>query len=165
MDVSEERVQHRNHFPDGKHTLEANMKYAAHVLASTLILVSLTAAAQLSSKQKLVTQVPFQFTVANNTVPAGECLIERANVGDTTLIIHNRAGKVHLVAMAMADETPKTATHYSLTFRRYGDLYFLTGIRVAGTRSFYKLPVSSRERELQIAHAPGSDQIVLASLQ
>lgn len=141
------------------------MKYAAHILASTLVLVSLTAAAQLPSTQKLVTQVPFQFTVANNLVPAGECVIERAGVGDTTLIIHNRAGNVHLFAMGMRDEAPSAATHYSLTFRKYGEVYFLTGIKVAGQRTFYKLPVSSRERELQLAHVPVSEQIVLASLQ
>ena len=165
MDVSSQRVQDRNHFPDGKNILEANMKYAAHVLASMLILASLAAAAPLPGTQKLVTQVPFQFTVGNSVVPAGECMIESSGVSEQAIVIHNRAGKVHTVSKTMPDEARTSATRYSLTFHKYGDVYFLTGINLAGRRTFYKLPVSSRERELQLAHVSVSEQTVLASLQ
>jgi len=143
------------------------MKYAAHILALTvtLALVSTTAAAQLPSKQKLVTQVPFEFTVGKNLVPAGECIIERAGVGDNALLIYNRTGKVHLAALAMPDDASKESTRYSMVFHKYGEQYFLTGIRIAGTRRFYKMPVSSRERELQLAHMPATEQDVIASVQ
>jgi len=143
------------------------MKYAAHILALTvtLALVSSTATAQLSSKQKLVTQVPFEFTVGKNLVPAGECIIERAGAGDTVLLIHNRAGKTHLAAMAMTDEASKESTRYSMVFHKYGEQYFLTEIKAAGTRRFYKLPLSSRERELQLARVPATEHTLVASLQ
>jgi hypothetical protein len=141
------------------------MKYAAHVLALTLTLASLTAAAQLPSSQTLVAQVPFQFNVGNSGVPAGEWTIKRAGSGSLALIMSNQHAKASLVAMARPDEAKQAATRCALVFHKYGETYFLTGIKIEGTRDTYKLPESSRERELQIAGMPATEQILLASLK
>jgi hypothetical protein len=48
------------------------MKFATRILALTVTLLPILAAAQLGSSDKIVFQVPFQFTVANKVVPAGQ---------------------------------------------------------------------------------------------
>ncbi len=141
------------------------MKYAAHVLALTLTLASLTAAAQLPSNQTLVAQVPFQFNVANSAVPAGEWTIKSSSPGSPALTMNNHRAKAALVAMARADEAKQASPSCALVFHKYGETYFLTGIKIAGSRDTYKLPESSRERELQIAGMPATEQILLASLK
>jgi hypothetical protein len=141
------------------------MKYAAHFLALTLTLASLTAAAQLPSNQTLVARVPFQFTVGNSVVPAGEWMTKSASPGSLALTINNQHAKVSLVAMARSDEGKQTAASCALVFHRYGETYFLTGIKIGGSRDTYKLPESSRERELQIAGVPATEQSLLASLK
>jgi hypothetical protein len=141
------------------------MKYAAHVLALTLTLASLTAAAQLPSNQTLVAQVPFQFNVANSAVPAGEWTIKSVSSGSPALTMNNQRAKVSLMTMPRSDEAKQSATRCALVFHKYGETYFLTGIKIGGSRNTYKLPESSREHELQIAGVPATEQILLASLK
>ena len=107
------------------------MKYAAHVLALTLTLASLTAAAQLPSNQTLVAQVPFQFNVANSAVPAGEWTIKSSSPGSPALTMNNHRCQGGLVAMARADEAKQASPSCALVFHKYGETYFLTGIKIA----------------------------------
>jgi len=143
------------------------MKFARRMLALTLVMVPVLAAAQLSSNNgdKLVAQVPFRFVVADKHVPAGECIVQAPTMNGRTLVIRNVAAKVSLLSLASLGETKKAAGGYALVFHKYGDKYFLTGIKLAGTRTVYQLAETKAEAELQAQNKPGTETLLLASLQ
>jgi hypothetical protein len=141
------------------------MKFARAMFALTLTMLPLLASAQLKGSDRIVTQVPFEFVVANRTIPAGECVVQSASMNGKTMIIRNRAAKVSLFSMISAAEDSKTAGTYALVFHRYGDQYFLWGMRLDGTRTIYRLPESKAELELRAQNVPATEKILLASLQ
>ena len=139
------------------------MKYAKRMLALALILLPILAVTQMVSSTKIVGQVPFPFIVANKQVPAGECTVQAATDGARILVIRNRDAKLALFAPAIANVTKKASDSYALVFRKYGDTAFLTGIKLAGDRTTYKIPESRAETELRAQNATATEQILLAS--
>lgn len=141
------------------------MKYAARMLAVVVMVVPLLASAQLGSNQKLVTEVSFQFRASDKLIPAGECTVQRANQNTNTLEIHNYAGKVGVFSNPLAAEGKQASTINALVFHKYGDHYFLTGMRLAGSKTMYKIPESRQEAELRSQNMPVSEETLLARLQ
>ena len=141
------------------------MKYAKRMLALTLIMLPVLAAAQLTATQKIVAQVPFEFMVANKHVPAGECSVQLAIAGGRTLMIRNVTAKIGLFSMANPGETKNPASTYALVFHRYGDQYFLTGVKLAAERTTYRLPESKAEAEIRAQNVPATEEILVASLR
>jgi hypothetical protein len=141
------------------------MKYARRIIALTLTLLPVLAAAQLRSNDRILAQVPFEFMVANKAVPAGECIVQVAVMDGRTLVIRNTAAKLGLFSQASLDEAKKAAGDYALVFHKYGDQYFLAGIRIAGDRTIYRLQESKAEAELRAQNAPLTEKILLASLK
>src|SRR5579871_4408293 len=139
------------------------MKYAKRLLALTVITLPILAIAQMRSTTTIVAQVPFSFTVGNKLVPAGECAIEPATAGATTLVIRNVAAKLGLFTPAMRDQAKTASGSYALVFHKYGDRAFLTGIRLAGDRTIYQIPESPAEAELRAQNVTANEQILLAS--
>ena len=66
---------------------------------------------------------------------------------------------------AGSDETRTPAANYALVFHKYGDQYFLWGMKVKGSRTIYRLPESKAEAELLARNEPVTEEILLASLQ
>lgn len=139
------------------------MKYVTRILALTLTILPLLAAAQLSNSERLVARVPFEFVVGNRTIPSGECSLRSAAPGWRTLMINNRDAKISLFAAASMDETKKASSHYALVFHVLGDKYFLAEIKVAGSRTIYRLPKSEAEAELLSQNLKPTETILLAS--
>ncbi len=65
------------------------MKRANWLVVMTLVALSGMAAAQMSSSSRIVAQVPFEFMVANSSVPAGECDVRIATMDGKTMTIRN----------------------------------------------------------------------------
>lgn len=145
------------------------MKYAKTMYALTLvvlpILLPILAAAQLGNSDRIVAQVPFEFSVANKIIPAGKCIVQSANPGGRTLLINNVAAKMSTFVAATPAETKRPASRYALVFHKYGDHYFLTGIKLAADRTVYRLPESKAEAEMRAGNTPAAEEIVIAALQ
>jgi hypothetical protein len=141
------------------------MKYATRILVLTLTMLPLLATAQSNSTQKIVAQVPFEFSVGSKIVPSGEWIVQPATMDGRVLVIHNSAASVGLFSPASLVEAKKTAGNYTLVFNRYGNRYFLTGVKIAGTRTSYKLPESKGEAEMRAQNVPATEEILLASLR
>lgn len=140
------------------------MKYAKWMVLLAVNIVPLLAPAQLLDT-KIVAHIPFEFVVANKVVPAGDCTVQRAAMDGRTLVIRNTAAKMSLFAAASRDESKKAASNYAMIFDKYGDHYFLAGIKLEGSRTTYRLPESKAEAELRAQNIPASQEIILASLQ
>lgn len=134
------------------------------MFALALTLLPLLATAQLNSTQKIGTQVPFEFMVANKAVPAGTFVLQTTSM-ERILSLSNDERSVNMFLVAVPDESRTPAADYALVFRRYGDQYFLRGMKLKGSRMTYWFPVSKAETELLARNVPATEEILLASLQ
>jgi len=108
------------------------MKQGGLTLIAALLMFPGMAAAQLGPSDIIVTEVPFQFMVGGRSVPAGTYIVKLAYGEPSILAIENARTKVH-VAFFVNEQKAKAGHGTSLIFRRYGDRYFLSGIRLNGT--------------------------------
>jgi hypothetical protein len=138
------------------------MKQANWVVAVTLVVLSGMAAAQLIGSTRVVAQVPFEFMVANKIVPAGECEVQAITVDGKTLIIRNAGAKVGLISPSSQMEGKQSAPHYALVFKHYGDRYFLSGIKLQGSKITYRLPESRAEAEWRAQNVSATEETLLA---
>ena len=141
------------------------MKHAKWLVVVTLVVLSGMAAAQLIGSSKIVAQVPFEFMVANKTVPAGEYVVQAFTMDGNTLVIRNTEAKVGLVSTSSQSEGKQDASNYALVFMHYGDRYFLSGIKLEGSKITYCLPESKVEAELRAQNASATEETLLASLK
>jgi len=135
------------------------------MFALALTLLPLLAAAQLSSTQKIGAQVPFEFGVANKIVPAGTFVLKATTINPGILSLRNADSSVNMYVSASRDEARTPAADYALVFHKYGDQYFLWGMKLKGSRTIYRMPRSKAEVELLARNVPATEEILLASLQ
>lgn len=133
-------------------------KQVATLLVLTLVGMMGLVNAQSSSTIKA--QVPFNFVANGKTMAAGLCVITVLGTGMEHLSISS--GKQHIFAYSIPDESPNASKKTALVFHRYGERYFLTGIKRGG-RSGYELPKSNLELELQARNVAEQDFTLLAS--
>jgi hypothetical protein len=50
-----------------------------------------------------------------------------------------------------------------LVFHKYGSNYFLSEVKIEGTRNGYQLPETKAEREIRAQNGPATNEILLAS--
>jgi len=134
-------------------------KHTATVL--TLMFVGLTALANAQmSTTTLKAQVPFAFVVNGQTMPAGDCVIQVVGTGGTWLSI--RSGKQHVQAFPILDESVKANRETVFVFHRYGDRYFLSGVKREGRMNYHLRP-SRVEKELRAQNLAVQELTLLAS--
>ncbi len=141
------------------------MKHAKWLVVVTLVVLSGMAAAQLIDNSRIVAQVPFEFVVGNKIVPAGKCEVLAATMGGNTLIIRNAGAKVGLISSSSQTEGKQRASHYALVFNHYGDRYFLSGIKLEGSKIAYRLPESRAETEMRAQNMSATEETLLASVE
>lgn len=129
-----------------------------------LIVITLVTAVGSAQSQslayKLRADIPFDFVVANQKLPAGKYSIGRAiqNSGDSVLLISSVDGRVHAFRWSTAVESRFLKTKGTLVFTRYGDQYFLSQVWPARASTGRQLYKSRSEREIQrkLASTPGT---------
>jgi hypothetical protein len=142
------------------------MKRATWMLTIvTMALMPLLATAQMGSAQKLTAKVPFEFTAGNQRIPAGECVVQAANPYGTAVSIRSSNPKISLYAMLLNGDTQKGEPVNALLFHKYGDTYFLSGIKLAGSQATYDLPQGKAEAELRAQNVRATDEVVLAAVR
>jgi hypothetical protein len=141
------------------------MKHANWLVAVSLVVLSGMAAAQFHSNTRIAAQVPFEFVVANKVVPAGQYIVEAANIDSNTLLIRNWDSAVSLYSTSSRTEAKHGASRYALVFDKYGDRYFLAGVELKGSTIAYRVTKSKAEAELEAQNVSVTRETVLASLK
>lgn len=141
------------------------MKYVTRIFALALTMLPLLATAQMGSNEKITAQVPFEFVVGSKVVPSGEWIVQPFGPDMKTLVIRNTAAAVSMFSSAALLDAKTAAGNYALVFHKYGNSYFLAGVKIAGTRTGYRLPESKGEAELRAQNRSASEETVLASLK
>jgi len=93
--------------------------------------------------------IPFDFTVADTKLPAGEYAIRRAqsNSGDLLVQINSVIGNRNAFRLTSGVMTSTPKESDTLIFHQYGDQYFLTEVWPAGASVGRRLRESRGEEE------------------
>jgi len=123
-------------------------KHLIRVLTAFGFLMAMTAATAFAQERPpLKVNIPFDFSVANRTLPAGEYTVtERNSVGQTT-IVRNDAGSAAACAIGRSLPAKTEANKPMLVFRRYGNQYFLAQVVHAGWVDGQELVQTRTERK------------------
>jgi hypothetical protein len=93
-------------------------------------------------------QVPFDFHVNDELLPAGKYVIKRDPQMPQLLLIQcverNISVMVHVIPLSLSKEPART----SLTFKEYGGKHFLSEVKVLGRGAGYALTRSKAEHRL-----------------
>lgn len=139
------------------------MKYARWILVLMILAVSVCASAQMPASDRVVAQVPFTFVVANRVVPYGQFTVQRTGPMANVFAVSNPEANISFVVTATAKRGIETAGEYSLIFHRYGNRYFLTALKIAGSDTVYSIAQSRYEEELLAQNMPAAEEVLLAS--
>ena len=120
------------------------------LLAVMMIIAASVSANAQTLQYRLTANIPFDFSVAGEKLPAGKYLISRAQTSDGDMVVQIASKDGHssvtrLTIPVSAKEPSKTGL---LVFNRYGNEYFLSEIWPAGGVVGRELHKSRAEREL-----------------
>jgi len=121
------------------------------MLIVVLALATAVASANAQSSNKVVADIPFEFSVGYKTLPAGEYAVKTITSAGNALMIQSADGKTSALRLSEETERMKNQTHARLVFHRYGERYFLAevwnGIDKTGRQLLKSQEESAIERE------------------
>lgn len=138
------------------------MQYTKQLFFAALIVTPLLATAQMGHTVAIASQVPFEFVVGDRVIPSGKCIVQAAPTASETVLIRNDDATVRLFSSLSLAETREMPTTDELVFHKYGDRYFLSEIRVEGSRIIYQLPQSKEEAAFRQRNQPSSEETIHA---
>ena len=120
------------------------------LLAVMMIIAASVSANAQSLNYRLTANIPFDFSVGGEKLPAGKYWINRAQQSNGDTVVQIRSTDLHsnLVRFTIPVLAAAPAKNSSLVFRRYGDEYFLAEIWPMGSETGRELPKTRAEREL-----------------
>jgi hypothetical protein len=117
------------------------------VLTTLSLFVTLAAVSVYAqSDMRLKVNIPFEFSVGNEVLPAGEYTIR--HVAQTALVIRSVDCRVAQIFSTIGAQASATRNESTLVFHRYGNEYFLSTIWTAGNAAGHELSKSRAERGL-----------------
>ncbi len=127
--------------------MKKNLAALATMMVAAAVMVLGTAVptfAQHSGPMKV--NVPFNFAVENERLPAGEYTIQR--VANGRLMIRSNDDRVHTTFIAIPTQGKTTSEQAHFIFRHYGNDYFLATIWTPGEDVGWEVLQGKLETEL-----------------
>ena len=125
------------------------MKTIRTLLAIALLLGAVSAYVQADSQPLLKASIPFDFTVGNQSFPAGDYTISTVQVQARDVIqIQSSDGQRVSFAPTHPSYSLDPSAQAKLVFQHYGSEYFLSQIWTLGRTSGRELVQSDRAKEL-----------------
>jgi len=120
----------------------------------TMLILTLAVAvgtAHAQSARQMAASIPFEFTIGNQTLPAGDYTIRFVNQdsGRNSLLIKSTDGRVNRMVMMNTAQKGSAQEKASLVFNQYGDRYFLAEVWTGADPYGLALPRSRSERDTE----------------
>ncbi len=115
----------------------------AFQMLTLLLMLGVTSAHALTS-DKVVANIPFDFTVGKTTLPAGEYVVQRGS-SPATLFVQNRETYEAATVLAISVEDRSSLGEAKLVFDRHGNEYSLSQVW-SGTLTGREIPKPRMER-------------------
>lgn len=112
-------------------------------------------AADASAQRNLVANIPFDFTVCREQLPAGKYRVESiTSASGAVLLVKSDDNRTAEIICTHGMQSSKQVDQGKLIFNRYGEQYFLSEIWFAGERTGNQLVKTEREEALLGERAP-----------
>ncbi|HEY3027520.1 MAG TPA: hypothetical protein VGJ55_15325, partial [Pyrinomonadaceae bacterium] len=118
------------------------------VLTVALAFAAAVVSANAQSK-KLAADIPFDFTVGNQTMTSGEYSVRSITNDGTGLVIKSDDTGKSVMRLSNSIEPQRNKTQARLVFHRYGQRYFLAEVWTGGDSEGRKLLESREERAIR----------------
>ena len=126
----------------------------------TLLVVALTIVpAHAQTGNRVLANIPFDFSVGNTMLKAGSYTIEQLQSG--ILAFSSNDDKEHQFALTVPGDSGNQSQEAHLVFMRYGSEAFLNKVFFAGIEDYHELLRSSREKALIKNQASGDEVSLL----
>jgi len=147
------------------------MKKQLYTMIAMMILAGFvamsSAKAQTSASRQLIATIPFEFSVGDKAMPAGDYTVRQINPASDRAVLQLRRKDGSASAMVQTTSIlGKTQESAKLVFHRYGDRYFFAQAWTTGDSEVLEAPRSRGERgmvERLAGIAPTNESIALAS--
>jgi len=118
-------------------------------IAAVSFLLIAAAAPLVAQTSRMTTNIPFEFTVAGKTMPAGEYEVWKAP-NSAMIVLRGIDHRTSALSLAMGGPITSSnpAADSRLIFNRYGNQYFLHTVVNAYAATEFTLPEARAEREL-----------------
>ena len=133
-----------------------NLMAKAGVLCAVVLATACVSVQAQSLQYRIRVNIPFDFSIANKKLPAGNYSIGRAiqNSDNTVLSILDGRGHTKEARLSIPVLAAEAKNQATLVFHRYGDEYFLYQVWDAGETTGRQFLKSSAEREIQSRLVP-----------
>ena len=130
------------------------MKKQLYTMIAMMILAGFVATssakAQTSASRQLIATIPFEFSVGDKAMPAGDYTVRQINPASDRAVLQLRRKDGSASAMVQTTSIlGKTQESAKLVFHRYGSTYFLSQIWMAGEATGRELPKTRQERGIE----------------
>lgn len=108
--------------------------------------------------------IPFNFVVGSQVLPAGEYLVTTQGASNHIILIRSSDSKAVALSLSMACSTGRPSDTSKLVFHTLGGQYFLSQIWAQGYDQGRQLPRSKAEVEMAKNHTPTGEFVLAAKL-
>jgi hypothetical protein len=120
------------------------------MIALIVALALATAAAtNAQSTNKVVGHVPFEFSVGDQSMPAGDYAVKPATSNGNALMIQNDDARISAIRLSNSVQSRTDKGRARLVFHRYGENYFLAEVWTGSGAEGRQLLKSRRERAIE----------------
>jgi hypothetical protein len=119
------------------------------MLIVVLALATAVVSANAQPANKVVADIPFEFSVGYKALPAGEYAVKTVTTAGNGLIIQSADGNTSALRLSQETERMKDKTHARLVFHRYGERYFLAEVWNGVDRTGRQLLKSQEESAIE----------------
>ena len=145
-------------------------KQTLMIVATVGFLIALSTVSAFAQTVNPVTaKIPFEFSVNNRTLPAGNYTLGKM-MSNSLVVVRSQDRKVAIASLATVTTNNKETAATQLIFHRYGNQYFLARIEMEGRENGLDLPKTKAEREAaqkaserHLAKNGGAPEIVTVS--
>ena len=109
-----------------------------------------TAGSAMAQDHRAKANVPFNFSVNGNSLPAGTYTVGSEINSPNVITITDREKNIHILALTLPDANAP-GTGNKLVFHRYGDQYFLSEVRCESASLNVELSTSKAEKRAKAA--------------
>ena len=139
------------------------MKAVRTLFAMVLLLGAVSVYSQAANVAFLRVSIPFNFTVDNQQLPAGDYTVSESELNPQSVIWLQSVDGQH-VAVVHTHQTfmVTPSANAELVFQHSGSEYFLSQIWTLGQTSGRELVLRERAKEMSKNSSPGDDAVALA---
>jgi len=141
--------------------------YAAATMLMLIGILAVTAEAQSVNGVSIRANIPFEFSVGDKLLPAGEYRIQQVDPSSDVVMLQiaNANGEARVLVRVQSMRARDT-NRTELVFNRYGSSYFLSTLAIEGSVDAWQAPKSHAERgvgrELAALKVDGEKVAILA---